>query len=255
MGVKLIGLLDSGAQVSILGMGGEELLKKLKLKKFPTKMKLLAAGGENLAVQGYVHLPVTFNGETKLVTTIIAPTLKRRLLLGINFWHLFGIEPTIKDGVNTIEEVAVEPEDEISLSPEQRKQLEEVKKEFKGFVDGQFLETTPLISHKIEFTPDHAEADPVRLNPYPWSPEVQKHVNEELDKWIRSGVVEKSTSDWALLIVPVLKSTEDEDGGKQIKLRMCFDARKLNYRTRRDAYPLPHQDRILGRLVTVLVDN
>lgn len=75
-----------------------------------------------------------------------------------------------------------------------------------------------------------------------------KHVNSELDKWIEAGVVERSTSDWALLIVPVVKKSEDDTGETQMKVRMCLDARKLNERTRRDAYPLPHQDRILGRL-------
>lgn len=250
MGMPMVGLLDSGAQVSILGIGGEKLLQKLKMKRSQTRTKLFAAGGEVLEVRGAVHLPITFNGRTRLVTTLIAPSLKRRFILGMNFWRLFGIEPTIRDSPEVlVEEVEVEhEEEEIPLTVGQREQLEAIKKEFKAFEEGQTLGTTPLITHKIEFDEEFRTATPVRLNPYPWSPEVQKQVNLELDKWIEAGVVERSTSDWALLVVPVLKKGETSEGETSLKVRMCLDARKLNERTRRDAYPLPHQDRILGRL-------
>lgn len=164
---------------------------------------------------------------------------------------MFRIEPTIQGTIDEAE-IAEAEQNRMNeggmLTPEQAERLEEVKKKFKVFVDGECLETTPLISHKIEFEESFKDADPVRLNPYPWSPEVQRNVNEELDKWLASGVVERSNSDWALLIVPVMKRTEGEDGQQKIKVRMCLDARKLNDRTRKDAYPLPHQDRILGRL-------
>lgn len=251
LGLRLIGLLDSGAQVSILGTGSENLIRKLKLKLFNTTTKVTTAGGNRLEVKGYVNLPVTFEGETRILTTLVAPSMKRRLILGMNFWKLFNIQPTVQNSLDDQEIAEAEREqieEDCRLSPKQNDRLEEVKKQFKAFVEGGPLETTSLISHKIEFEENFQNASPVRLNPYPWSPEVQRNVNEELDKWIASGVVERSSSDWALLIVPVMKKTEGQDGQQKIKVRMCLDARKLNERTRRDAYPLPHQDRILGRL-------
>lgn len=173
-------------------------------------------------------------------------------MLGINFWPLFAIEPTIRKPsqriIDVLEVEIAEQEERERLTAEQREKLEEIKYKFKVFVEAKELETTPLITRTIEFADGFKDADPVRLNPYPWSPEVQRNVNEELDKWIKSGVVKRSNSDWALLIVPVMKKSEGEDGEEQIKVRMCLDARKLNGRTRKDAYPLPHQDRILGRL-------
>lgn len=250
MGLKVVGLLDSGAQVSILGVGSDKLIRRLQLKVFPTKIRLSTAGGDSLGVIGYVNLPVTFNAETKIVTTLVAPSMKRRLILGMNFWRMFNREPTIHplhQVVDVIDAEETVQEEGDRLTPEQQQQLDEVKATFRVFVEVSKLDSTPLISHSIEFTGNYKDADPVRLNPYPWSPQVQKHVNEELDKWIESGVVERSNSDWALLIVPVMKKNE-EDGEERIKVRMCLDARKLNERTRRDAYPLPHQDRILGRL-------
>lgn len=247
MGIPVIGLLDCGAQMTVLGFGCDKLLRDLKLKLQSTDLKLTTAGGSRLEVKGYVDLPVTFNGKTQLVTTVVAPTLKRRLILGMNFWNVFGIEPTInQDGV-AVEEMGAELEEDSGLTEEEKQKLEDVKKKFKGFEEGDKLDITPLISHKIEFEDQYKNAGPIRLNPYPWSPEIQRSVNEELDKWLASGVVERSNSDWALLIVPVTKKGESGTEGR-IKVRMCLDARKLNERTRRDAYPLPHQDRILGRL-------
>lgn len=249
MGISMIGLLDCGAQLTVLGIGSEEFIRALKLKIQPTATRLITAGGDALQVKGCVNMPITFNGETKIVSAIVAPTLKRRLILGIDFWKLFRIEPTVEEIQFTSErEGNSTGQQDKELNLEQKEQLEDIKKQFKVFREGENLETTPLITHKIEFTEEFKNALPVRLNPYPWSPEIQKNVNEELDKWLEAGVVERSNSDWALLIVPVVKKGEGETGEKLMKVRMCLDARKLNARTRRDAYPLPHQDRILGRL-------
>lgn len=247
MGIQLIGLLDCGAQMTVLGFGSGRLLRDLKLKLQPTALKLTTAGGSALEVKGFVNLPMTFNGKTKIVTAVVAPTLNRRIILGMNFWKLFNIEPTVNQEEFVVEELETECEKEQNLTAEQEGLLEEVKTEFKVFLDGDRLDVTPLITHKIEFEDEFKNSGPIRLNPYPWSPEIQRSVNDELDKWIASGVVERSSSDWALLIVPVTKKGESGAEGR-IKVRMCLDARKLNERTRRDAYPLPHQDRILGRL-------
>ncbi|XP_055605127.1 uncharacterized protein LOC129753338 [Uranotaenia lowii] len=249
MGISMLGLLDCGAQLTVIGTGSRKLLRDLKLKMLPTSVKLSAADGTNIGVQGSVDMPVTFDGQTRIVSTLVAPGLKRRLILGMNFWKIFNIEPTIKKIEEfSVEELEGEEKEGENLTPDQIKQIEEVKKQFKVFVEGEKLEATPVYTAKIEFLEEFRNEPPIRLNPYPWSPEVQKSVNEELDKWIESGVVERSNSDWALLIVPVMKKETLEDGTERMKVRMCLDARKLNARTRRDAYPLPHQDRILSRL-------
>lgn len=197
-------------------------------------------------VLGYVNLPVSFHGQTKIVTTLVAPAMKRRLILGMNFWRMFNIEPAIQGQLGgALEALEAEVEghkEEDILTDEQQARLNDVKAKFKVFREGDKLGVTKLITLTIEFTDEYENAKPVRLNPYPWSPEIQKHVNEELDKWIDSGVVERSNSDWAMLIVTVVKRNVGEDGEEEIKVRMCLDARKLNERTKRDAYPLPHQD-------------
>lgn len=103
------------------------------------------------------------------------------------------------------------------------------------------LGQTGLIEHKIELKEEFQGADPVRKNPYPWSPEIQRRIHRAVDLLLRDDIIEPSSSEWVLPVVPEKKRDSDE-------VRLCLDARKLNERTKRDAYPLPHQNRILSHL-------
>ncbi|XP_058445453.1 uncharacterized protein LOC131426604 [Malaya genurostris] len=234
--IPLIGLLDSGANRSILGRGAQQLIQICKLKVYNTEVDVVTASGEKLIVSGYVSLPITFNGTTKLIDMLIIPSLRRRLILGSDFWKAFGIVPYIPQvSVEVVDEIS----EDIGLSEAQQQELEQVKTAFKASVEGQ-LETTTLINHRIELTEEAKKQLPVRINPFPISPARQNQINVELDSMLESGIIERSYSDWALRLVPVDKL----DGS----VRLCLDARKLNERTVRDSYPLPHADRILSRL-------
>lgn len=181
-------------------------------------------------------LPVTFNGTTKLINALVIPALKRRLILGSDFWHSFGIVPSIPP--TSVETIECDTE-ELSLTEDELQELEAVKKLFKATVEGR-LETTSLISHRIELTDEAKKQPPVRINPFPSSPRRQDQINSELDNLLECGIIERSYSDWSLRLVPVDKPDDS--------VRLCLDARKLNERTVRDSYPLPHADRILSRL-------
>lgn len=255
MGIQLIGLLDSGAQRTVLGVGCKKLLSDLRLKIYPSTVSLKTASGTPIEVEGYEHLPVTFNNENRIIAALVAPKLKRRLILGYDdFWTAFRIEPTVQvnrqlregESLNTeseLGELNIDEEEgggETKLTNDQKAQLEQIKNSFKIAIEGDILDVTPLISHVIEFKEEFERSEPIRINPYPTSPEIQKKVNRELDQMLNQQVIERSKSDWSLSTVPVIKPTGE--------VRLCLDARRLNDRTRRDAYPLPHQDRILSRL-------
>ncbi|XP_055591195.1 uncharacterized protein LOC129743243 [Uranotaenia lowii] len=232
----IIGLLDSGAHRSILGIGARGFVKKLKLKIFPSELELRTANGQKLAIEGVVNLPVTFNGSTKIIETLIAPELKRKLILGTDFWKAFNITPTVQ--ALHVEEMQTVLEKNY-LNEEQLRRLEKVKSLFKVAEDGR-LDETPLITHRVELSQEAKKCGPIRINPFPTSPKRQQQISEEIDNMLKAGIIEKSYSDWALRLVPVDKS----DG----TVRLCLDARKLNELTVRDSYPLPHADRILSRL-------
>lgn len=250
MGRELVGLLDSGAQKTVLGAGCKKLLEDLNLKVFPTEVRLKTASGTPVEVEGYVHLPITFNNANKIIPTVVAPQLKRKLILGYSdFWKAFNIQPALLNdqhmkavqGANIeIAEVNEEERVKEELSEGQKARLDSVKTHFKIAVDGEVLDVTHLISHKIEFKEEFLNSPAVRINPYPTSPEIQKKINREINEMLRQKVIEHSHSDWSLSTVPVIKPTGE--------VRLCLDARRLNDRTKRDAYPLPHQDRILSRV-------
>lgn len=238
LGHHIIGLLDSGAQCSVLGIGAEKLLKSLKLKTNPSNFNLITAAGKSLPVTGCVDLPVHFNSQDKIVPMLIAPNLNRRLILGADFWRMFNIRPTILPRFE-IDEIE-QSEGDNCLSDSQKAQLDEIKSIFKTANDGECLNITSLISHKIEIKDEYKHLPPIRINPYPTSPQIQQKINIELDNLLAQKVIEKSHSNWSLSTVPVIKPNGE--------VRLCLDARRLNERTQRDAYPLPHQDRILSRL-------
>ena len=90
--------------------------------------------------------------------------------------------------------------------------------------------------HKIET----GEAQPISQVPYRTGPQgreiIQKHV-EDMEK---DKVIEPSTSPWASPVV----LADKKDGG----IRFCVDYRKLNAVTKKDVYPLPRIDDLLGAL-------
>lgn len=196
--VPLIGLLDSGAHRSILGVGSLKLIKSCKLRIFPTNVDLVTASGQKLEVTGYVNLPICFNGQTKILDTLIVPDLKRRLLLGTDFWNAFGIVPTIP--TVAVEELEATL-DENLLTEEQLRELDLVIDQFKVAIEGQ-LDTTPLINHRIELNDEAKKMLPVRINPFPTSPKRQEQINQELDNMLEAGIIERSYSNWALRLVP-----------------------------------------------------
>ena len=56
-------------------------------------------------------------------------------------------------------------------------------------------------------------------------------MNNQIEEWIREGIVQESSSEYASPIVLVGK----KDGG----MRLCVDYRRLNEKTYKDSYPLP----------------
>ncbi|XP_056303592.1 uncharacterized protein LOC130215772 [Danio aesculapii] len=95
---------------------------------------------------------------------------------------------------------------------------------------------TDRVKHEIHLTDDTPIAQPYRRLPPTQFEEVKQHISGLL----RKGVIQESSSPYASLIVLVRKS----DGS----LRLCVDYRRLNSKTRRDAFPLPRIDESLDAL-------
>lgn len=83
------------------------------------------------------------------------------------------------------------------------------------------------VEHAIHFT----DPQPVKSVPYRQSPAHAAYADEQVAGLIKAGFIVPSASPWSSPIVIVPKAGGD--------LRMCIDYRKLNARTKKDAYPMP----------------
>ncbi|CAB0006640.1 unnamed protein product, partial [Nesidiocoris tenuis] len=87
---------------------------------------------------------------------------------------------------------------------------------------------------------DVGSTTPIRQAPRRLPPHRLSDVDEMIKQMEKMGIVEASTSSWASPIVLVKK----KDGST----RFCVDFRKLNDATKKDSYPLPKIDELLGSL-------
>ena len=102
--------------------------------------------------------------------------------------------------------------------------------------DGDDIGYCDAIPHQIVTVDDRPIRVPHRrVHPNQWE-EVKAH----LEKWLKLGVLQESTSCYASPAVLVRK--------KDNSLRLCIDYRQLNLRTIKDAFPLPRVDECLEAL-------
>lgn len=196
------------------------------------------------------ELTITFNGSEKKLLFFFAPLIDHKLVLGMDFWNLFGIEPRLKDVCNICKACELcEISEEIlpktgngeerifhNLTPEQSKRLQEIKGKF-AFSNEHTLSFTPLIQHEIILN-DHVL---IKQRPYHVSPYIQQKINLEIDRMLRLGIIEKAMSPtWLNPVMPVKKSNG--------KIRLVLDARKLNACTVKNTYPPQNLNRILEQL-------
>lgn len=247
-GEELEGLLDSGASVTILGQGGYKLIEKWNLKKKSTAMTVSTADGTRQFVEHYVEIPFQFLGKMVYVRTLLVESIKRRLILGIDFWSAFNIAPCEEGEENpdtcyAIIESEAEPEgtevvfEEHELIRDDKIRLDAIKSRFPFVNENGPLSYTTLTRHTI----DTGNAKPIKQRQYVFSPYMQARIQKELDRLLSRDIIEKvAAPTWLNPVRPVPKSDD--------KLRLCLDARRLNQVTVKNTYPQQNVNRILGRL-------
>lgn len=237
---EIMGLLDSGANVSILGKNCEKFLEKsdVKVSRCPTLIS--TASGDKQRVLGYIDVATKFNDQCKIIRFYLVPSLSQPLYLGINFFELFNVklsvsELSIEDGIKPLLNTSDNKSEYHLLSSDQQSELKRVIDMLPNCTS-LGLGKTQLLSHHI----DVGDAKPVKQRHYAVSPAVEQEMYKELDRMISLGVVEESESPWCSPMALVRKSNG--------KVRLCLDARVINSLTKKDAYPLPLIDGLLSRL-------
>jgi len=98
------------------------------------------------------------------------------------------------------------------------------------------LGKTSLEQHIIEVTNEDLA---INQRHYPISTAKQMLMYAELDRMLGLGVIEESNGSWCSPITLVQKGPKN---------RLCVYARKVNSRTIKDAYPLPHIEGLFSLL-------
>lgn len=239
-GNSITGLLDSGANVTILGRDTEHIIAAIDIqRKHPLQIIRTADGSEQIATM-VIDVPYTVDGQTKIVKTLIMPSVPTKLILGTDFWQAFDIRPVMCCSAELSDEnpprfdpVNVKHE----LTTDQQKQLNEVIALFATAPKDGILGCTDRTVHTI----DTGTATPIRQRHYVVSPYVQKGINDEVDRMLAKDIIEPiENPTWINPIVAVKKSNG--------KYRICIDARKLNKVTVKNAYPQTNPNKILGQL-------
>lgn len=235
-------LIDSGANMSIVGREGIELFSILGLELDTSYVSTINTADKTAHfISGVFYVPIRFQGELKIITVFAVPTLPTTIILGVNFWKEFNLllfHDQNGWSCDSLEMAIGKPRGIISfekLEPYQQKLLNEMVTKFQSIGDGR-LGCTHLIRHKI-LTGD---ALPIKQRGYQVSPAIQERFGKELKRMIDLDVIEPSFSPWSSPAVLVKKA----DG----RDRLCVDSRKLNSVTVRDSYPLPRVNEILDRL-------
>lgn len=231
----LVGLLDSGANISVLGKNSLSFLQKLEISYKSLKSSVSTADGSRQNVIGFCILPIKFKDVTRNIDFYIVPSLSQEAYFGINFWREFALAPDILN-VSEIESCNL-TEGKLDLhvlNPDQKLTLEKTIMLFPSF-EKLGLGCTNLLEHHI----DTADFVPIKSKHYPLSPPRQDEAYREIDRLLEMGVIEESNSPWCSPAVLVRKPG---------KVRLCIDSRKLNAITKKDSYPLPHIGGLLSRL-------
>jgi hypothetical protein len=122
------------------------------------------------------------------------------------------------------------------LTPQERKNVFQMLLKHRSMRGGR-LGHVHTTSHRIELVPG---ATPVHSQPYRAGARAREAESSEVQRMLKAGVIEPTTSEWDSPVVLVPKP----DGS----MRFCFDYRRLNALMVRGSYPLPRMEECIDSL-------
>ena len=252
-------LIDSGASTSMIS---EELAKSLDATYEAVEDRIIwrTAGKTRLTVLGKTEVLIRIGEKIIQESVLVTRDLSHRAILGVDImrkhkmsilfdgdWLIFGenrvkLADTHKKTVNGVNMWEFRPSqlvqiDKSNMSEEQIAVLSKMLDEYKEIFSktDEDLGDTEFI-HKIRVNSDN----PIRSRAYRIPYHQRKIVEDELEKMLRMGVIEKSDGEYGSPVVLVKKG----DGS----WRFCVDFRLLNAITIKDNFPMGFIDEKLENL-------
>lgn len=155
-GEKFVGLLDSGAQISVVGSKFIELVERGRLRAKRSHCANRTADGTVHNTAQVVKLPITYCGTFREIEAPIMENLQHDLILGVDFWQKINIGR----GKGT-----------------------------RGFKADAFREEGSIELLINNYAIDTGSAPPIKQTQYIISPYVQKEVHSEIDRLLAIGAI------------------------------------------------------------------
>ena len=97
LGRSMLGLLDSGSSLTIVGTAGFEFLQELGLPLDNTRRpQCVVANGQPCCCMGTITAPVCLRGEVRVIDFVVVPEVSAFLILGMDFWKTMGVVPDLR---------------------------------------------------------------------------------------------------------------------------------------------------------------
>ncbi|XP_044766152.1 uncharacterized protein LOC123322274 [Coccinella septempunctata] len=191
---SVVGLLDSGSNVTIVGQGGTELLNLLNLRVFSCRKNcVFTADAKSQEVIGLVHLPVVINSQCHIIEALVVPSLSHDFIFGSDFCRKFAIkidylkgrwdiqQNNISLNSSSLYDFKVETCTVDSVNSEQQAIADDLILAFEDISGKDRLGKT----NEVQLIIDTGEAKPFRLKQYPLSPYMMKILNDEMDEMLK----------------------------------------------------------------------
>lgn len=232
-------LIDTGSDLNLLR---EDVYGNLAIKPPITfvQMPLSGIGNSNISTIGSVSVNITVDNIPFFVQMHIIKNscMPVPAILGKEF--LMNADVHINQNGVTITKLKTAESTEINslmcclIDPELSKIPEPVQQLIENYQPKQnvttIIETNIIVKDDI----------PVYQRPRRLSPSEKIVVQNQIESWLKDGIISPSASQYASPIVLVKK--------KDNSMRLCIDYRKLNQKVIKDRYPMPNMEEQLDLL-------
>ena len=221
-------LFDTGADLSVIN--ASKVPDNVKVLK--TERKAVSVSEHNLDIVGEIKdFPIKIGDKQYTLNAVVTTNYPKFIILGSPF--ILANRAAFMDQF-----MSTASTKDISVNSVQQQDLDSTIASFEPLFQTEISNLTlcTAAQHSI----DTGDARPIAKTGSRIPYNLERELQEEIDKNLRLGIIQPSKSPWCSRIVPV----EKKDG----TTRMCVDYRDLNKSTVKDKYPIPRIDTILDAL-------